>query len=102
MSDRKPTITPEWRVPLYVVGSAVGLAVLMTAQWFNLKSEVRDLSANALSVQQAQEWIDNAREQNQTTPVKWPRIPDKKPLSALDSMAVVAARDDQRLAGKQN
>ena len=88
-TKEKPTITPEWRVPIYVVGSTVLLAVIMTLQWADLRNRV-DAS---VSIQQAQEWIDNAREQNPA--VKWPRLPAKHADTAilLPREAVLARRD---------
>lgn len=73
----KPTITPEWRVPLYVVGSSVALAIYATIGYTNILNK---LDA-AMTTQQAQEWIDNAREHNPA--VNWPRLPPKKGTAEL-------------------
>ncbi len=73
----KPTITPEWRVPLYVVGSTVALAIYATIGYNNIQNKL-DM---AMTTQQAQDWIDNAREHNPA--VNWPRLPPKKGASEI-------------------
>ena len=68
----KYEITPKTRVPIYVLGSAIGLAVYLTF-WFASLSSKLD---NAVTQDQVQQWIDDARERNPT--VNWPRLPDKR------------------------
>ena len=83
----KPTITGEWNLPLYVVGSTIVLTVVMTAQWYDLRQRVD----NSVTTQQAQEWIDNAREQNPT--VRWPRLPAKQAQGIITREAVLTRKD---------
>lgn len=68
---KKITITPATRVPIYIVMSAIFLASLGTTEWFQLRSEVR----GSLSVEQAQQWIDDARDLNPS--IHWPRLPER-------------------------
>ena len=70
-SEKPRTITPEWRVPLYVVGSAVALAVYGTVLYQNLKAEVSD----GVNFSQVQHWIDEARQRNPN--INWPPLPEK-------------------------
>jgi len=86
--EKIPTITPEWRVPLTVVGSMVALAVYATIGYANIMAKLGD----AVTTRQAQEWIDNAREQNPS--VKWPRLPAKHPQEAVFIPQAVLTRKD--------
>lgn len=70
------TLTPNTKVPLYVVGSAIGLAVLLCLQWADIRHQLQDLTKDAVTEKQMQEWIENAREVNPQ--VKWPRLPTKE------------------------
>jgi hypothetical protein len=83
----KPIITPEWGVPLTVVCSCVGLAIYATVGYSNIMAKL-DAS---VTTRQAQEWIDNAREQNPT--VKWPRLPSKQQQSAIFPDAILSRKD---------
>jgi len=65
-------ITPNTRVPLYVVGSAIGLAVYITCLFWSMSSKLD----GAVSANQFQHWIDDAREKNPT--LFWPRLPEKQ------------------------
>lgn len=85
--EKTPTITPEWRVPLTVVGSMVALAVYATIGYANIMAKLGE----AVSTRQAQEWIDNAREQNPS--VKWPRLPAKQQEARLFPDAVLTRKD---------
>lgn len=69
--EKSRTITAEWRVPLYVVGSAIFLAIVMTSQWYDLRTQVQ----SGVSQQQFQDWLDNQREKNTT--IIWSRLPPK-------------------------
>ena len=70
--EREKTITPNTRVPLYVLGSAIGLAIYIGILFANLSAK---LDA-AVTEGQFQHWIDDAREQN---PMQhWPRLPGKQ------------------------
>jgi len=71
-------ITPNTRVPIYVVGSVVVFAVYVTVLFAQINSKLD----SALSVQQYQEWLDNAREKNPT--INWPRLPDKRVVNSTE------------------
>ena len=99
MSD-KGTINEKTKLPLGFVVSIVGLAVLMSCQWMNLRAtmatyhaENLQLYRDTLTQKQAQEWIDDARELNPT--VKWPRIPAKNepPSLSMQADAVLARKE---------
>jgi hypothetical protein len=60
MKPSEMTITPKSRVPLYVLGSAIVMTAVMTLQWADLRFQIRE----ALTMQQAQDWIDTMREKN--------------------------------------
>lgn len=64
-------ITPNTRVPIYVVLSAASLAIYGTILYMSIASKLD----SAMTIQQEQEWIDNAREHNPS--IYWPRLPDK-------------------------
>lgn len=92
MAKEKPTITGEWRVPLYILGSAIGLAILMTSQWSDLKAEVQRNTREAVTQQQFQEFLDAARELNPA--LRWPRLPDRKHAAwHRDPTAVIPRRE---------
>lgn len=74
--SKERTITPNSKVPLSVVGSAIGLAVLMTLQWADLKAEVRATSRDAVTEKQARYWIERAREMNPD--ISLPSLPEKE------------------------
>lgn len=69
------TLSPKSRVPIYVVGSAMGLAIYGTVLYRNLSDQIKA----AVTVEQAQTWIDNARDMNRVSnpSVVWPRLPVK-------------------------
>ena len=99
MSD-KGTITEKTRVPIGFVISIVGVAILVSCQWMNLRSTMEtyhrenvQMFQDSLSVKQAQEWIDDAREANPN--VKWPRIPAKPTDQSMSMQAeAVLARKE--------
>ena len=76
MSGKHVTITPKTRVPLAIVGSAIGLAIYGTI----LYSNVMNALDASFTIRQAQQWLDDAREANPA--IKWPRIPGKNTASA--------------------
>lgn len=73
--SRDRTITPQWNVPIYVVGSAIGLGVLMTSQWLDLKAEVQTTHRDAVTESQQRHWIEKAQDMNPT--LHLPSLPDK-------------------------
>ena len=89
------TITPKTKVPLYVVasclGSVVWLTIYGTALYYNLAQKIDA----AVSIQQAQAWIDDARDANRTTAplVQWPRLPTKQSTAQSAVEAVLARKD---------
>lgn len=92
MPKDKPTITGEWRVPLYILGSAIGLAVLMTSQWSDLRAEVQANTRDAVTQDQFREFIDTARDLNPA--IHWPRLPERKKASrSPDPVAVFGRRE---------
>jgi len=70
--ERVEVITPKTRVPLAIVSSSVGLAIYGTILYARMMAALN----GALTIQQAQDWIDNAREKNPA--IEWPRIPQKR------------------------
>jgi len=81
-TNNNVTLTPKTKVPVYIVGSAVALAVYGTLLFAKL-SEKLD---GSVSQQQVQDWIDDAREKNPT--VNWPRLPEKRTMkAALEKLA---------------
>lgn len=74
--EKDVTITEQTRMPLALVISIVGLAILFTIGWADLRHQL----GNTLTTPQMQEWLENAREQNPS--IKWPRIPQKQTPSA--------------------
>lgn len=72
----QPTINGNWKVPLYIFGSAIvsclSLGSLATLQYKDLKNHV-DAS---VSQQQWQDWIDVQRERNPN--VIWSPIPKRE------------------------
>ena len=70
-------ITPTTRVPLYLLGSFLGLAIYGTIGYCNIMAKLD----TSMSVQQAQDWIDDARSLNPT--INWPRLPSKRSDSTI-------------------
>ena len=87
-------INEKTKVPVYVIGTAVALAVLMTSQWYVLKSEVEKIGDNSMTIQQGQDWIDDARDKNPS--INWPRLPEKKQSKTAPASAdvVLTKRDE--------
>jgi hypothetical protein len=70
------TLSSKSRVPLSVVGSAIGLAIYGTILYMRLSNQIEA----AITVTQAQQWIDDAREMNRIAypGLVWPRLPAKE------------------------
>jgi len=66
------TINPNWKMPLYMIGPALGLAVYGTILYSNLMGQLKE----SATVSQVQTWIDDARDANPN--IKWPRLPSKQ------------------------
>lgn len=87
-NDEKVTvITEKTKVPLAIVGSSVCLAIYGTILYARMMVALN----GSLTVQQAQDWIDDARDKNPT--ITWPRIPAKHDQSQASStnIMVIAA-----------
>ena len=93
MHDKKP-ITADSSTTFSVVASAVGLAMLGTVAWANLRAEVKAIGKDSVTTQQSQEWIDNFRERNPNVVV--PRLPDKKSASTKIASPVEAVLNERR------
>ena len=75
VKEKDVTLTPKSKVPLYVVGSTILLTIVMTLQWADLRNRLD----NSLTVQQAQDWIDQARDRNPT--MNFPPIPPRRSMA---------------------
>ena len=73
--ETSTAIGPKTKVPLYVVGSAMVLACLLTAQWMDMRSLVMSGLKDSVTQDQAREWIENARLRNPM--IDWPALPVK-------------------------
>ena len=70
------TITNNTKIPLYLVVSTVSLAIYGTVLYEKLSYKIDQ----SLSIQQAQQWVDIAREVNRVSfpALVWPAIPAKQ------------------------
>ena len=76
-------INEKTKIPFYLVCSTLSLAVYGTVLYEKLVYEID----RSLSIQQAQQWIDNSREVNRVAfpGLIWPPIPPKPQFSFLQS-----------------
>lgn len=97
--NKAVNITPKARVPLSLVWPIVCFAVLVTIEWQvtlarmdTYHSESLQMYKDSVSVRQAQEWIDDFRENNPA--VKVPRLPAKSDENAARTPDINIARRD--------
>ena len=77
-------ITTKTRIPLYMVCSTLSLAVYGTVLYMNIMSSLN----NSFTVQQAQDWLDDARTLNPS--INWPRVPAKKVMTSVTNRPPVS------------
>ena len=66
------TLTPRSKVPITVVISSIGLAIYGTIGYRGIVEKLD----TAMTIQQAQRWIDDARDHNPQ--IYWPRLSERK------------------------
>ncbi len=60
--DRSMTITPEWKLPLYVVVPIVGLAIIATRGFYNINTKLD----NMVSRSELRSYMENISRKNPT------------------------------------
>ena len=73
MGKGSPTFTLEWKVPISLVISIVGLAVYMTMGYNRVMAKLDD----TVSPKQVRAWIEDVREMNPA--LHFPRFPERQP-----------------------
>ena len=81
------TITTSTKVPLAILVSTVSLAIYGTLLYAKLANKID----SSLSIGQAQQWIDDAREKNPG--VNWPRIPAKPDAAGVNRDVILTKRN---------
>ena len=73
--EREVTLSEKTKMPAAIVASTLTLAVYGTILYDRVCAKIDA----AMTVTQAQEWIDDARDKNPQ--IYWPRLPEKHPVT---------------------
>lgn len=73
------TLDKHTKVPLYVVVSAISLAIIGTLEYADLRYQIRQTTKDCMTQTQMQDWINEAWKANKTSnpSVVFPVVPKK-------------------------